>query len=60
MEGVKFSSWVRGPVLKEVRLERVLDIVSCLWEGGRRHRREKGVVRNLTHAITPSFYLGGK
>lgn len=44
MGGVTLSSWLRGPILKEVCLECILDIISCLWGGDRRHRREKGVV----------------
>lgn len=54
--GVKFSSWVRGPVLKAVCLQYVsLVAFGKVAEGG-----EKGVVGNVTYAIMPTFYLCGK
>lgn len=56
MGGVKFSSWVRGPVLKAVCLQYVsLVAFGKVAEGG-----EKGVVGNVTYVIMPTFYLCGK
>lgn len=56
MGGMKFSSWVRGPVLKAVCLQ----CISLVAFGKVTERGGKGIAGNVTHAIIPTFYLCGK